>query len=413
LDEADLLADNIAVLAAPGKLIAEGSPVTLKRDLGTGYSVQVTFASTVPSQPDTVAVADKLLQRIRSIAPDTQLSMSAHQTSYRLNSKDAVTVESVLRLLESDRSEFGITSCDVHGTSIEEIFLDLMNRSDESHDTEKSSVHGSLAAQEPANLEMDDSRPRTPLSQAWTIFYKRMLIARRSWLTPLLAIVVAVTGSCAPLFFIFQRTESCTKQFNSPFNIGLYLPDALAEFGFSIVGDPRIVASPPGIISLLGVTASSLAVNNVANNTTFVSTIDNMYSTLGLGGVSLDLQSGNSLVAWEASRPGLMGPMMLNLATNILFNHALNVSGGNFTLIDPNYGYIPSIDDDTLLALQWLSFFGAAMVSPDICSTHLSLILTFSSMLVGIPCILLAVCFKGTSVIGSRNAVFERIDQPW
>ena len=38
LDEADLLADHIAILAAPGKLIASGSPVSLKRDLG--YSVR-------------------------------------------------------------------------------------------------------------------------------------------------------------------------------------------------------------------------------------------------------------------------------------------------------------------------------------------------------------------------------------
>jgi len=368
LDEADLLADSIAVLAAPGKLIAEGSPVTLKRDLGTGYSVQVTFSSTVPSQPDTVAVADELLQRIRSIAPDTHLSTSAHQTSYHLNSKDAVTVESVLRLLESDRSEFGITSCDVHGTSIEEIFLDLMNRSDESHDTEKSSVHGSLAAQEPANLEMDDSRPRTPLSQAWTIFYKRMLIARRSWLTPFLAIVTAVAGSCIPLVLMSGRVESCVKQLDPTFSTPLYLPEALNAFGFSFVGDPSVVVSPPGIISALGATASSLFVTDVADNATFISTIDNTYSTLGLGGISLDLQSGNSLVAWEGTPPGIVGPIMLNLATNILFNYALNVSGGSFTLIDPEYTTFPPVDAGTLFGLKWVAFFGAAMVSPKLCS---------------------------------------------
>ena len=44
LDEADLLADNIAVLAAPGKLVANGTPVTLKTSLGEGYSVQVKFS---------------------------------------------------------------------------------------------------------------------------------------------------------------------------------------------------------------------------------------------------------------------------------------------------------------------------------------------------------------------------------
>ena len=45
LDEADLLADHIAILAAPGKLVASGSPVALKTNLGQGYNIQVTFDS--------------------------------------------------------------------------------------------------------------------------------------------------------------------------------------------------------------------------------------------------------------------------------------------------------------------------------------------------------------------------------
>ena len=45
LDEADLLADHIAILAAPGKVIASGTSVALKRDLGECYLIEVTFSS--------------------------------------------------------------------------------------------------------------------------------------------------------------------------------------------------------------------------------------------------------------------------------------------------------------------------------------------------------------------------------
>ena len=55
LDEADLLADHIPILAAPGEVLAEGSRVALKCDLGEGYSVQISFA--IPTEIDKLCIA--------------------------------------------------------------------------------------------------------------------------------------------------------------------------------------------------------------------------------------------------------------------------------------------------------------------------------------------------------------------
>jgi ATP-binding cassette, subfamily A (ABC1), member 3 len=126
LDEADLLGDHIAILGAPGKLLANGSPVTLKRDLGEGYTVQVLFEhsrlaekSEIPSQ--------ELLQRIQTIIPETHLTMpSLYIASYHLRNKDTAQVEKVLQLLENEKNQFHVASYDVLGTTIENIFLDLM-----------------------------------------------------------------------------------------------------------------------------------------------------------------------------------------------------------------------------------------------------------------------------------------------
>ncbi|CAK5278623.1 unnamed protein product [Mycena citricolor] len=95
LDEADLLADNIAILAAPGKLVAAGSPVALKGDLGQGYSVQVSLAA------DSDAAAE-LLHRIQTVAPQAHMSVaSIRQSLYHLRAKDSQVVDRVLQLVDS------------------------------------------------------------------------------------------------------------------------------------------------------------------------------------------------------------------------------------------------------------------------------------------------------------------------
>jgi hypothetical protein len=109
----------------------------------------------------------------------------------------------------------------------------------------------------------------------------------------------------------------------------------------------------------------SLNTENVPNNVTFVSMIEQNYLNLSFGGISIDTQTGDSLFAWQASPPGLIGSTMLNLVTNILYNQALNASGdtaGTPSIIMANYASFPHIAAGTLVDLKWVAFFGAAMV---------------------------------------------------
>jgi hypothetical protein len=85
-----------------------------------------------------------------------------------------------------------------------------------------------------------------------------------------------------------------------------------------------------------------------------------------LGGVSLDPNTGASLIAWETTPPGLTGLSMLNLATNLLYTRALNMSGNAAripTLILANYAPFPPVNTSILVSLRWVFVFGAAMVS--------------------------------------------------
>ena len=104
LDEADLLADEIAILAAPGKLVAHGPPVALKQTLGEGYAIHATFDSTQEKDLDTddekgdrlSLMETEFLRAIREVAPETSLSRSQRYSAYHLHNKDLAVVERVV-----------------------------------------------------------------------------------------------------------------------------------------------------------------------------------------------------------------------------------------------------------------------------------------------------------------------------
>ena len=415
LDEADLLADHIAILAAPGKLVAEGSPVALKTNLGRGYSVQVTFDSKDLSEKDPASSSLEVLDCVREFAPQCTLSRSSPtHAAYHLKSKDPVVVEKVLQLLDNEAESYHIASVDVLGTSIEDIFLDLMESEVRTPDSGQKSMQESTqntltdhlrATSAPSPFLLADGRARSPFSQALTIFHKRMLIARRSWLTPVLSVLIAVCGACIPLFFLSGQTPSCTVTFDNETVIPLYWP--ASPLGLEFTPTASILESPPNITATLGRSAMFMLTENVPDNATFVSTIQRDYLNIPIGGISIDMQTGDALVAWDATPPpGFAGPTLLNLATNILYNRALNASGdtaGTPSIIMANYASFPAIAGGTLEDLKWVAFFGAAMVRfPRPPVSHL--LIRFQGC---VPCILLAICLTGATIVSPSNAAFE------
>ena len=265
-------------------------------------------------------------------------------------------------MLDDDVHIKRITSYEILGTTIEDIFLELMAE----HEAKDESSLDTLVSstQKPTLLELPNGRPVSPFVQACTVFHKRLLIARRSWLSPLLMIIIAIAGSCIPLVFIAGEQQECGQQFYSSSATPLYLPNS--PILYAVGSSSQVIASPPNIISTLGPSASSLNVTNQPNNKTFVNTISQNYHNLSLGGISISLGTGASLVAWDATPPGIRGSSMLNLATNVLYNRALNSSGNvgdTPVLIQANYATFPKVVSNTFQYLKWLFFFGAAMVS--------------------------------------------------
>ncbi|KAI0327697.1 P-loop containing nucleoside triphosphate hydrolase protein [Cubamyces sp. BRFM 1775] len=371
LDEADLLADDIAVLAAPGRLVAHGNPVALKTSLGDGYTLKVVYAasSSKARLPDPA----HLLSLVCREAPQANYTVpgAADEVTYHLKTGDPGIVQRVLQLVERYRDSLQIASYSVSGASIEDIFLDLINDA-ERDPADAKKVDDPIAAvpdlprtQAATALELSTGNQPSMLSQAFTIFHKRLLIARRSFFTPLLALFVVLVASCLPLHFVPKNGQAClvtTKEL--PLNQE-YIGDAL-QFVIPGFEGADVLASPPGILQTLGnATFSRIQdiIEDIPDNATFISTIEQKFQSLFFGGISVDLASGRSLFAWNAqvSTPGLF---FLNTVSNILYNKALNDTGKALTspkLIAPMYGSFPEISAGNLIPLKWAGIFAAVM----------------------------------------------------
>ncbi|KAJ7862845.1 hypothetical protein B0H13DRAFT_1097709 [Mycena leptocephala] len=403
LDEADLLADHIAILAAPGKLVASDSPVALKKDLGKGYTVQATLVAPATDENGPLA---ELLRQIRAIAPNARMSLDSPQRPlFHLETQDPAVVGRVLALIDAQSAAYGIVSYDVLGATIEDIFLDVMTRSlgpvpaapVSSAGSVEESVTRATSADElvpmtelhpgpqvhntpAAILHLADGKPISPLRQSLTIFYKRVLIFRRSWLAPLLGIGIAVAGTVIlvhPVQPAGDQPHSCAKAIRTfDASAEVFAPNSSVIFrNFSpdgthqIPGGEPIFDSPPGIISTLGSSVSWLNISDLPNDAAFADNIRTNRSRLRNGGVSFDLTTGTSLFAWEGTglgaQPGVMGMSMLNLVTNVALNRALNASGQATnppTLIKPQIHRLPKPPKGNQnTALPWMIFFSIVM----------------------------------------------------
>jgi len=141
-------------------VVANGSPVALKRDLGQGYSDR---------QPDT----GDLLPRVKTIAPAAyETSTSPTQMCYHLRTRDPNAMQRVLELFDAEIRDNKIVSYSIFGTTIEEIFLDLMRKHDHASGEDGQVVPVTAATPAAAALaDLPMGRAISPLQQAFTIFH--------------------------------------------------------------------------------------------------------------------------------------------------------------------------------------------------------------------------------------------------
>jgi ABC-type multidrug transport system ATPase subunit len=209
LDEADLLADNIAILSK-GELRAEGSSAALKDALGAGYRVHVLNAKHVRSPPSIPGVDCNVTStNIVYTAPSSELAAE------------------VIRALESSGLEYRLTS-----PTIEDVFLHVSDEvkaeenlalSDEPSSHSRShrpsnSVSSDHMSQEKAMLNRDGSpqllsgKPAGFFKQVAVLVNKRFTLFKSNWFPIIVAFVIPIVAAAALQSMLKDITEvnSCT-----------------------------------------------------------------------------------------------------------------------------------------------------------------------------------------------------------
>ncbi|KAH8176925.1 ABC transporter domain-containing protein [Sarocladium implicatum] len=200
LDEADLLADHIAIMSK-GTLRAEGSSVELKDRMGGGYRVHVPKHAGLPAQmPHIEGVRKKnSLDLISYIAPSSSLAAQ------------------VIKTLEAQN----IQDYRFSGPTIEDVFLQL---AEEIKDEE--TLQGANRSTNEKPIDDDDDSSTNPnreglklmdgqrvgyVKQAVIMFQKRITILKRNWIPYALAFLLPVVAAgLTSLFIQGQNAPGCS-----------------------------------------------------------------------------------------------------------------------------------------------------------------------------------------------------------
>lgn len=228
LDEADYLGDHVAILQAPGKLLALDNPVGLKTRLGRGYTLAVDNDKPHSHQSTT------LLDKLRRDSPEIRTKSAKGKDLYLTGSTDLGIVRKLVEQMQREREAGNDLQYQVNGATLEEVFLDLNSETTTPETRSQNGEHepggqeangwekgvegtrdiedGSLGLGPIVPVISNSNPPLTPGRKrgflisipinAFIIFRKRILNLRRAWLLPLIAIVVVICGTCIPLFFI-------------------------------------------------------------------------------------------------------------------------------------------------------------------------------------------------------------------
>ncbi|SYZ63668.1 ATP-binding_cassette_subfamily_A (plasmid) [Leishmania braziliensis MHOM/BR/75/M2904] len=122
MDEADLLGDSIAIMSK-GRLQCAGSNMFLKTKLGVGYVLTLSVVAHV----DRPGIMRKVMSHVPSA---TQLGSGAGEMGFRLPMGAKATFPTLLADIEDCSSQLGINAYSVSATTLEEIFIQIVQQED-------------------------------------------------------------------------------------------------------------------------------------------------------------------------------------------------------------------------------------------------------------------------------------------
>lgn len=362
LDEADLLADHIAVLSK-GVLKAYGTSVELKSKLGDGYRIHV-FHREGEKEPNVYRV------------PHVRYG---DQTEYLLQA--SAEASKFVQQLEKD----GITEYQISGPTIEDVFLKLAEEaqlsegpqadkadSEEESNRSPSPEHtkGAVLASQALRRANTNAVPElltgkriSMWQQAVVLFRKRLLVARRNPLPLLAALLIPIVGAgLVTLFLNEYQLPSCSPQaidFVSDIDSLSSQPNYQLVAGPSAQLTPEVLQAFAATLSAGG-SSGSRNTTQLLNAMTIVDTlqefnneINTRFANYTPGGFFLGENGSPPTLAWRGDGASIPNSqIMLNMLDNILAGIPISSRYQAFDVPWPA---------DAGKALQMITYFGLCL----------------------------------------------------
>ncbi|KAF9891261.1 hypothetical protein FE257_004825 [Aspergillus nanangensis] len=351
LDEADLLADHIAILSK-GVLKAQGSTVELKHRLGSGYRIHVLNVpgseTALSSRFDTVPHEVHFDERVYTV-------------------QDSAEAARFVSVLEQE----GIMEYRVSGPTIEDVFLKVaeevaLNGSQDLAEENKTQpqLKGVEQSEEKGNrqeLQLLTGKRIGFILQAWYLFRKRMTILRRNSFPYIAALVIPVIA--AGLVTLFLRdmdkagcdvaSSSRTPRSNYLANLGDFKIVLGPSDGVPTAALENLVSSLFGQASADGGGSADVAshFHTVDSLSQFEGYIQNNFANVTPGGFYIG--DNQATLAWKADNGDFpLAAVIQNLLNRVLTRIPINFQFQYFDVPFP---------PDAGKALQLIVYFGLAM----------------------------------------------------
>ncbi|CAM1501236.1 Fc.00g103980.m01.CDS01 [Cosmosporella sp. VM-42] len=338
LDEADLLADRIAILAH-GSLKASGTSVELKQNLGLGYKIHVHNS---PGSAEHHVYGDEL--HVKYDGETVYLPGSPENT------------RRLLRRLDAD----GITEYHFDGPTLEDVFLkiadegyvDLTLKNGTDHFPQRqvtgessASLVGATDNTQYSINSLQSGRRTSIFGQAKILFSKRFAVFRRNPMPYVAAIAIAIIAAgCSSIFLNGLTALTCDPDMASLKSNS----DSTSPQTYRLVAGPEDELSQAALDMISQTPAGSVTLVNTLDQ--FYHEVQQQYAGLTPGGFFL----GNKpTFAWRADGPLAFGHTVQNLISNEVLN--ISISSDYKVLA---VAYAGSIGD--LLIFE--TIFGLAMV---------------------------------------------------
>ncbi|KAL4926063.1 putative ABC transporter [Aspergillus undulatus] len=353
LDEADLLADHIAILSK-GVLKANGSSVGLKNQLGSGYRIHVL------NVPGSERAAQT---RFQGIAKEAHFDETVYTVQGSAEAAQFV----------SDLEHEGVTEYRVSGPTIEDVFLKVASELDAEIPKKEGGSSDFVSARDndgnADSLQLMTGRRIGLVLQTWHLFRKRLTILRRNPLPYLAAFLIPVVAAGLVTLFLqgvpkpgcsgedSYRTPESTiaDQWNDLLLVlgpsARVQPELLESFVASM--SDRLDVDPSDSDNTGQPSNNGSHFNTVVTYPEFENYIEANYANVTPGGVYLGDDLWQPTIAWKGDNANFpLAAITQNVLDRLLTGMNINIG---FEFFD-----IPSMPD-FFDVLQLIVYFGLAM----------------------------------------------------